>query len=189
MDAKTFDRWTASLTRLLSEAGSRRRALALGLGSAAGLVYLEHVDETSAKRKHRRHKKKKKGQNSSPPPPPTDLCTNGVKDGNETDVDCGGGTCPRCRQLGQICNSRNDCYSDRCVGGTCQACASNILDCDPSCGCRLSDAGYKICTQANCTPHTGGTCALCGPGEQCALIVDGGTGTQIGIECCLPCGA
>jgi hypothetical protein len=187
MDAKTFDRWTASLTRLLTEAGSRRGAVALGAGGLAGLWHLGHVDETSAKRKHHRHKKKKKkGQNSSPPPPPADPCTNGVKDGSETDVDCGGGTCPRCRQVGQVCNSRSDCYSDRCVSGACQACANNVTDCGASCGCRPSDAGYNICTQANCDPHVGGTCALCAPGQQCALILD--NGTQIGVECCLPCG-
>jgi hypothetical protein len=186
MDAKTFDRWTATVTRLLTEAGSRRRALAFGASGLAGLWHMGEADETAAKRKHRRHRKKK-GKKNPPTSPPPDPCTNGVKDPGETDVDCGGGTCPSCRQVGQICNSRNDCYSDRCVSGTCQACVNNIADCGASCGCRNSDVGYKICTQANCVPHVGGTCALCGPGEQCALILD--NGNQIGIECCLPCGA
>jgi len=195
MDAKTFDRWTAMVTRLLTGAGSRRRAVALGASGLAGLWRLGNVDETAAKRKHKKHKKKKGKNNppNSPPPPLPDTCANGVKDVLETDVDCGGGACPRCRQVGQICTSRNDCYSARCASGTCQACLDNSeaqcgLDTGGgTCGCRNSDAGYKICTKINCVPHVGGTCALCGPGEQCALILD--NGNQIGIECCLPCGA
>src|SRR5262245_45273724 len=129
MDAKTFDRWTASVTRLLTEAGSRRRAVAVGLRSAVGLWHLGNAADTVAKKNKHRNHNKKKTPIPPPPPPLVDPCTNGVKDGSETDVDCGGGTCPRCRQVGQICNSRNDCYSDRCVSGTCKACENNVQDC------------------------------------------------------------
>ena len=43
-------------------------------------------------------------------------CSNGIKDGAETDVDCGGGACPRC-DGGKTCSAAADCASDRCVAG------------------------------------------------------------------------
>src|SRR5437867_3232412 len=35
-------------------------------------------------------------------------CTNGVTDGDETDTDCGGGTCPKCG-VGATCSTAPDC--------------------------------------------------------------------------------
>ncbi|MDQ3781002.1 MAG: hypothetical protein M3354_10740 [Chloroflexota bacterium] len=35
-------------------------------------------------------------------------CANGKKDGTESDIDCGGSSCPRC-EIGQKCNSADDC--------------------------------------------------------------------------------
>ncbi|HEU5183422.1 MAG TPA: fibronectin type III domain-containing protein [Gemmatimonadaceae bacterium] len=46
-------------------------------------------------------------------------CDNGIQDGDETDVDCGGTLCARC-QSGQQCWVNSDCSSDLCVSGTCQ---------------------------------------------------------------------
>ncbi|WP_437910899.1 hypothetical protein WME95_24940 [Sorangium sp. So ce327] len=46
-------------------------------------------------------------------------CSDNVKNGNETDVDCGGGTCPACPVGGQ-CAVGADCTSGLCVGGICQ---------------------------------------------------------------------
>jgi hypothetical protein len=43
-----------------------------------------------------------------------------VQNGDETDVDCGGPTCPKCAQ-GQVCDVNNDCASGSCAGGVCQA--------------------------------------------------------------------
>lgn len=45
-------------------------------------------------------------------PPP---CENGVKDGAETDIDCGGGFCTARCDDGQICNSDDDCGSGSCI--------------------------------------------------------------------------
>jgi hypothetical protein len=42
-------------------------------------------------------------------------CTNGVRDGTETDVDCGGGVCPKCAD-GMNCSRRSDCISNNCEG-------------------------------------------------------------------------
>ena len=54
-----------------------------------------------------------------PPPLPTLLtCTNDVMDASETDVDCGGGDCPRC-SVGLACAESNDCSSVACVSNVC----------------------------------------------------------------------
>jgi hypothetical protein len=45
-------------------------------------------------------------------------CSDHVKDGSETDVDCGGG-CPLCAD-GRHCLSGSDCVSGACAAGTCQ---------------------------------------------------------------------
>ncbi len=48
----------------------------------------------------------------------TNRCADHVKDGAETDVDCGGGTCPTCA-TGKSCLINADCTSNSCVGSTC----------------------------------------------------------------------
>jgi plastocyanin len=51
-----------------------------------------------------------------------------VKNGAETDVDCGGGTCSTCAD-GKICVADADCMSGICSGGTCVA---NVNGCTPA---------------------------------------------------------
>jgi len=51
---------------------------------------------------------------------PTASATNGIKDGDETDVDCGGKSAPKCTE-GKSCGSDDDCdvacaYDKKCVG-------------------------------------------------------------------------
>ena len=58
---------------------------------------------------------------ATPSNQPTDQqCANGVKDGVETDVDCGGqpSHCLRCG-VGRVCVVDLDCLSHNCNGGTC----------------------------------------------------------------------
>jgi hypothetical protein len=45
-------------------------------------------------------------------------CANGLRDGDETDVDCGGATCPACAN-GRACAVARDCVGRGCTGGTC----------------------------------------------------------------------
>ncbi|WP_437781723.1 trypsin-like serine protease [Sorangium sp. So ce1097] len=47
-------------------------------------------------------------------------CTDGVKNGTETDVDCGG-TCTADCANGATCSVNADCTSQNCVAGVCQA--------------------------------------------------------------------
>jgi len=48
----------------------------------------------------------------------TSTCSDGVKNGSETDVDCGGGTCAACAN-GRSCSVATDCTSGTCTGGVC----------------------------------------------------------------------
>ena len=77
-------------------------------------------------------------------------CTNGEKDGTETDVDCGGGGCDPCSP-NKACTMASDCLSGVCTGQKCQAptCVDGTkngsetdTDCGSSCpGC----VGGKDC--------------------------------------------
>jgi hypothetical protein len=47
-------------------------------------------------------------------------CTDWIRNGSETDVDCGGGFCPPCTP-GHNCSVASDCDSGVCYGGACYA--------------------------------------------------------------------
>jgi hypothetical protein len=47
-----------------------------------------------------------------------DMCRDGIKDGQETDVDCGGPVCNPC-QNGKNCLINRDCVSGKCQSGKC----------------------------------------------------------------------
>jgi len=47
-------------------------------------------------------------------------CSDGIQNGAETGVDCGGGSCAPCAN-GQGCNAASDCASGVCMGGVCVA--------------------------------------------------------------------
>src|SRR5881394_764963 len=49
-------------------------------------------------------------------------CGDGVRDGSESDVDCGGDLCAPCA-VGNACGMNRDCRSGACEKGTCIACA------------------------------------------------------------------
>jgi hypothetical protein len=50
-------------------------------------------------------------------------CVDGLANGDESDVDCGGATCPAC-DLGKTCRAGLDCASSYCSGGHCRTAAS-----------------------------------------------------------------
>ena len=69
-------------------------------------------------------------------------CSDGVKNGNETGIDCGGGgACAACGP-GSPCNGPSDCANGQCVDGVC---------------CTTSCAG--VCRSCN-LPGTQGTCSF-----------------------------
>jgi hypothetical protein len=109
--------------------------------------------------------------------PPPSTCSNGIVDGDETDIDCGGPTCPAC-QLDYDCNVNSDCASGLfCVtgAGVCGltqtiGCSDGLFDqgeSDVDCGgtqCPHTCASGKTCNSDNdCQPGlTCGGSATCG---------------------------
>ena len=196
MDANRFD----ALTRALSAATrSRRGALAAALGGSLGLLGLAHPDSATAggackpacsecqtcqkgKCHKTKHGKKCKRGHCRPLPDGTvcasgncragscSTCANGVKNGTETDVDCGG-VCARCANA-RTCSSRNDCAGALCTGGKCKECVVNTecgTDGNGECVClQPEDVGPYVCTTNVYTgPFT--SCAPCGPGTFCYI--------------------
>jgi hypothetical protein len=103
-------------------------------------------------------------------------CSDGRKDFDETDVDCGG-SCGQCGP-GLACRSAADCTTTFCRH-TCQ--------CTTSANCPSGE----VCLAGMCFPHCqdnqkdadetdvdcgGSTCPACGPGLQCAHPSDCSTG-------------
>jgi hypothetical protein len=93
-------------------------------------------------------------------------CGDTVKNGSETDTDCGGATCPRCA-TGKVCSVGTDC-----VGG---ACSGNV--CVPTCTDGLKNNGEA---DIDCG---GATCNKCGVGSTCAGSADCVTGNCTGNVC------
>src|SRR4051812_9083048 len=65
-------------------------------------------------------------------------CADAAKNGAETDVDCGGGSCAKCA-VDLACAANGDCASGSCSGGKCAAptCADKLAngdEADVDCG-------------------------------------------------------
>jgi plastocyanin len=85
-------------------------------------------------------------------------CNDSKQNGNESDVDCGGGICPAC-QDGLHCKGNSDCMSKICTSGTC-------VPPPPTC-----DDGKK--NQDETDVDCGGThCGPCDAMKQCVLDTD-----------------
>ena len=99
-------------------------------------------------------------------------CNNGIKDGTETDIDCGG-SCGPCT-AGKVCGGNADCTSGVCVDNICQnpTCTDGVrngsetdLDCGGSCtadcgvglgcnangDCQSGKCTLNVCQAATCT--------------------------------------
>ncbi|MFO0760678.1 MAG: hypothetical protein U0359_29640 [Byssovorax sp.] len=89
-------------------------------------------------------------------------CTDGVKNGSETDIDCGGGTCGKCAN-GKTCSANTDCLSAGCVGGVCSVVAATCSD-----GLKNGSETDIDCGGASCPK-----CAIgknCGAATDCVLV-------------------
>jgi plastocyanin len=118
-------------------------------------------------------------------------CTDGVKNSDETDVDCGGLTCNDCI-TGQACGNPADCASKVCTGVplTCKA---------PLCDDLVTNGNE---TDKDCGGPDCGDCAngqLCSAGNDCQSLVCSGTpktcqmptctdGAKNGAETAVDCG-
>jgi hypothetical protein len=108
------------------------------------------------------------GDGLRPDGQPPGSCTDETRNGKETDLDCGGGTCPACPN-GKRCLAGSDCSSNACVSGTCRECVPGatkcqgrrVVTCDnglwiipneecPS-GCDPSAQKCRVCPASTCT--------------------------------------
>ncbi len=115
-------------------------------------------------------------------------CTDGIKNGSESDIDCGG-TCPRCADS-RTCITRNDCAGALCVGVTCTACTNPGTrtgcgsDANGDCFCDTpATGGTNVCTTF---PPTGDPVTACGECPSETICVAAG---MLGFECFKRCGA
>lgn len=105
-----------------------------------------------------------------------DLCTNGQKDGDEVDVDCGG-PCTPCA-LGKVCVLDKDCASGACVSGVCKLCAATQHSCDGNLLRICNDDNASWSTVATCDPNKGEACDA--DAKKCEVLSVLGTPTVTG---------
>ena len=208
MDDQQFDRFV----RALHISAGRRPALALVLAGAAGWMGLAESEARKKKKvtlclngQTLTVKKSKKasllGQGAtqgacaasppppppvspptSPPPPAGPTCADGIKNGTESDVDCGG-SCQRCGTA-KICNRYQDCLSGYCSSGRCLPCQT---------GGQCQGAGNCYCTENGICGDSGAfrfvnvpSCNFCPEGTvDCEFYQDG---TVNGVLCFPRCG-
>ena len=75
--------------------------------------------------------------------PTISQCKDGLKNGDETDLDCGGPDCHGC-QFDEVCVVDRDCESSNCDGG--------------SCGIKITSSPTKAPTTSPTSPPTASTC-------------------------------
>jgi hypothetical protein len=148
-----------SIARDLGTGSTRRRFVRLlggltAMGMGAGIS-----KDDGAEAKRRRKKKHQKRQKR-----PAATCSDGIQNGTESDIDCGG-SCPRCA-TGRACRTRTDCASALCSGtGQCIACVDN-RDCGGSCFCTGTATGGSACA-ANVFTGPFSRCEVCPAGTLC----------------------
>jgi hypothetical protein len=93
-------------------------------------------------------------------------CSDGQKDGFETDVDCGGKACLPCAD-DKSCAVGSDCQSGSCQNGACAA---------PTCTDKVKNGSE---TDIDC----GGSCGPCGDGQVCTTEKDCTSGICVDGKC------
>lgn len=107
--------------------------------------------------------------------PPAEPCADRIKDGDESDIDCGGtdAACPRCT-AGAMCTVPEDCQTGGCTSGRCRAatCTDGVRDgfegdVDCGAGCPKCINGQRCaaspdCESNSCTASVG-TPGVCVP--------------------------
>src|SRR6478735_8605416 len=107
------------------------------------------------------------------PAQPLDACNDNVKNGSESDVDCGGGECEPCFERWHS-NGGHDCQSGQCGGPfdneTCEPshCGDHLLDFDEGdvdCGgadCHRCEPGSRCTAERDCLDNScqDGFCVL-----------------------------
>jgi parallel beta-helix repeat protein len=106
-------------------------------------------------------------------------CTDGIKNQDESDVDCGGATCSECSD-GKTCSAGGDCASGWCYNGSCRTstCFDGIfgpgelgIDCGGPCPVCISCTD-GLMNQDESDVDCGGVCPKCGSGLNCSTDSD-----------------
>ncbi len=124
------------------------------------------------------------------------ICGDGERNGDETDVDCGGGTCEPCA-VPLRCGGNDDCLSGLCLQGQCatifcgdgvvsgtEACDSSGVptpECNADCTLARCDDGNQ--NQGETDVDCGGPCATCADGRGCASGADCQSGACTESSC------
>ncbi len=121
-------------------------------------------------------------------------CNDGLHNGDETDVDCGG-SCPTKCANGEGCSAHGDCQSGNCVGSLCRECLDGGQ-------CAIGEAcvGFACCTVdgfesihacADDAECCSGNCATHGFGTTCrpagCLPTGANCGGDPGVCCSFTC--
>jgi plastocyanin len=113
-------------------------------------------------------------------------CSDMIKDGNETDIDCGGPTCNPCID-GKACGVNGDCTSQICANNICQmasTCANMIKDgteTDVDCGgptCNACTDGKACGVNGDCTSQVC-TNNICQTPTSCTDTIKNGAETDV----------
>jgi len=81
---------------------------------------------------------------------PAASCANSKKDGDETDVDCGG-SCGKTCSKGKKCAFTTDCVNSVCLGGTCSVCSQKTGE------VKMSPGNLAYCESGYLKPKKGYT--------------------------------
>ncbi len=133
---------------------------------------------------------------SMTPPMNAGDCNNGVQDGTETDIDCGGasggGTCAAC-DTGKSCIADADCSSGACTNGACiralpATCSDGIYDGDETAGVDCGGSCLQ-CTAEACSADSDCASGMCDAlAGSCAPPITCYDGIKDGDEPAVDCG-
>lgn len=94
--------------------------------------------------------------------PPGETCADRIRDGDESDIDCGGtnADCPRCT-AGAMCTVPEDCQTGGCTNGRCRAatCTDGVRDgfegdTDCGAGCPKCATGARCAANPDCVTNS-----------------------------------
>jgi hypothetical protein len=109
-------------------------------------------------------------------------CTDGIKNGDEEDVDCGGG-CPPCpKKIGEGCQSDGECASLACADGVC--CETSCAGPCVACVAQKTGAADGTCAPVTAKTDPDGECAATGK-ETCGVSGEGCNGEPAAPGCLL----
>jgi hypothetical protein len=121
-------------------------------------------------------------------------CTDGVKNGHETDVDCGGGSCPKCPYK-STCATGSDCQQGECGTGYAGAkCTGTVPDggadaAVDTCICEAPTCGDGVQNEDETDIDCGGSlCNACPTGKNCKDMGDCTSDVCTANLCACPAG-